>query len=555
VTTDAFTREVIHRALGAVGEEIFAALKRTSMSPIIYETLDCAVGITDARGEILSQGNGVITFLGTLDAAVRHTLDKFEGDIEPGDLFITNDPYAGGGTHLSDVTLVLPVFFEGRLVAFVANKAHWTEVGGMAPGSFTTDSTEVYQEGLQFPLVKLMERGSVNGALIELIRANVRLPDQTLGDLWAGVAANRVGEARVLELFGRYGAGTMLDAMESLLDYGERMVLAELERLPKGTFTARDAIGGDGLGGGPYHVEAAVTVEDDRFTIDFTGTDPQAAGSINTTRTGMESRARGIFRAITAPHLATNGGMFRPLRVVCPDGTLFTARRPAPTSTYWESGGFVIDLVWKALAPHVPDRLPAGSFLSVCATILKTEDPATGELSLLVEPLAGGWGAGSSKDGESGQFCPGNGDTYNIPVEVTERRHRVRVRRYGFHTEDGGAGKHRGGKGVVLDYEIEAESTWLTAIFGRNRFPCWGLAGGQDGSPNRIEIHRKGGEVEHHGSVTRVPLARGDVVRLITGTGGGFGDPRERPRARVAEDLRNGYITERQARRHYGWSS
>ena len=333
-----------------------------------------------------------------------------------------------------------------------------------------------------------------------------------------------------------------------------RSVLAELQRLPKGTFRASDSIGGDGLGGGPYHVQAAVTIENDRFTIDFTGTDPQAAGSINTTRTGMESRARGIFRAITAPHLPTNGGMFRPLSVIAPDGTLFTARRPAPTSTYWESGGFVIDLVWKALAPHVPDRLPAGSFLSVCATILKTEEPETGELSLLVEPLAGGWGAGCGKDGESGQFCPGNGDTYNIPIEVTERRHRVRVRRYGFHTEDGGAGRYRGGKGVVLDYEIDSENAWLTAIFGRNRFPCWGLEGGQDGSPNRIEIHRRDGSVERHGSVTRLPVAKGDVVRLITGTGGGFGDPRERPRTRVAEDMKNGYITERQAREHYGYS-
>ena len=553
MSQDYFTGEIIKNALTAIGEEMFVALKRTSMSPIIYETLDCAVGLTDAKGEILSQGNGVITFLGTLDAAVRAVLRKFDAAVEPGDLFITNDPYEGGGTHLSDVTLVLPVFYGGRIVAFVANKAHWTEVGGMAAGSFTTDSTEIYQEGLQFPVMKLARRGEMNEELLELIGANVRLPDQTLGDLWAGVAANKVGEKRLVELFDRYGAEAMLTAMDDLLDYGERMVLAEMARLPKGTFEASDWIGGDGLGGGPYPVQVKVTISDDAFSIDLTGSAAQVAGSINTTRTGTESRARGIFRAITAPHLATNGGMFRPLDVICPEGTVFTASRPAPTSTYWESGGFVIDLVWKALAPHLPDRLPAGSFLSVCATILSARMPDSGELSLLVEPLLGGWGAGIDADGESGQFCPGNGDTYNIPIEITEKRHPVRVRQYAFHNEDGGAGTFRGGKGVVLDYEVLSEEAALTAIFGRNRFPCWGLDGGQEGSPNRIEILRRGGDVEPHGSVARLPLVRGDVVRLITGTGGGYGSPKGRTRERVEEDLKNDYITREQARELYGF--
>jgi N-methylhydantoinase B len=399
-----------------------------------------------------------------------------------------------------------------------------------------------------------MSRGVVNDALLDLIAANVRLPDQTLGDLWAGVAANRVGEARLLELFERYGLETVRAAMGELLDYGETMIRKELAKLPHGIFEARDAIDGDGLGGGPFEVCVKVTIEAERFVIDYTGSHPQVPGPINTTRTGTESRARAVFCAITAPHLQTNGGMFRPLEVRCTEGTVFTAKRPAPTSTYWESGGFAIDLVWKALAPHLPDRLPAGSFLSVCATILSARQPETDELALLVEPLLGGWGAGCDKDGENGQFCPGNGQTYNIPIEVTERRYPVRVLRYAFHNADGGAGRFRGGKGVTLEYEILSEEASLTAIFGRNRFRSWGADGGEKGSANEIQIWRRTGETEKHGSVARLKLERGDIVRLVTGTGGGWGLPTDRAHADVVADLRDGYITPTQAREAYGLS-
>ncbi len=557
MTTDYFTYEIIKDALSAIGDEMFYALQRTSMSPIIYETLDYSVGVTDARGELIAQGNGVIGFLGTLDAAVREALKKFgeTGDIHEGDVFITNDPYHGGGTHLSDVSLVLPVFFEGDLVAFVANKAHWTEVGGMNPGSFTTNSTEVFQEGLQFPNVKLFRRGVVNQSLLDILESNVRLPDLTLGDLWAGIAAIRVGERRLLELFGRYGKAALLGAIDSLLDYGETMVRAELRKLPKGTFEAEDHVDGDGLGNGPFPVRVKVTLTDDEFIVDFTGSHPQVAGPVNSTRTGLQSRVRAIFRAVVVPNIPTNGGMFRPLKVICPDGTLFTAERPAPTSTYWETGGMCIDLVWQALAPHVPERLPAGGFMSVCATILSGVHPDTGDASLLVEPLLGGWGAGHAKDGERGQFCQGNGETYNIPIEVTETRYGVRVDQYAFHTDDGGAGEFRGGNGVMLDYRITSDEAFLTGIFGRHTFRCWGVGAGQKGSPNYIKVLRKDGGEEIHGYTARLRLEKGDVVRLTTGTGGGYGDPRERPRDKVRADLRNGYITAEQASAHYGYDA
>src|SRR3977135_4186919 len=239
---DPFTIEIIKSSLVAIGDEMFYALQRTSKSTIIYETLDFGVAITDAQGRLVAQGNGVPLFIGTLDAAVNAVRDRFAatGSLRPGDIVVTNDPYGGGGTHLSDVSLIMPIYYGGELIAFVGNKAHWTEVGGKDPGSWTTDSTEVYQEGLQFPNVKLFTEGHPDQALLDILAANVRLPDMTLGDMWAGVAALRVGERRFLDLCEKYGRDTVLIAIESLLDHGEAMARQEPAKLPKGTFEAED---------------------------------------------------------------------------------------------------------------------------------------------------------------------------------------------------------------------------------------------------------------------------------------------------------------------------
>ena len=552
---DPFTIEIIKNSLVAIGDEMFYALQRTSKSTIIYETLDFGVAITDAQGRLVAQGNGVPLFIGTLDAAVNAVRDRFgaSGNLRPGDIVVTNDPYGGGGTHLSDVSLIMPIYHEGELIAFVGNKAHWTEVGGKDPGSWTTDSTEVYQEGLQFPNVKLFNQGQPDQALLDIIAANVRLPDMTLGDLWAGVAALRVGERRFLDLCEKYGRDTVLIAIESLLDYGETMARQELAKLPKGTFEAEDWIDDDGIGNGPFPVRVRVTISDDEFVADFTGSHPQVPGPINNTRTGLASGVRAVFKALTNPEIPANGGSFRPVRAICPDGTVFTAQRPAPVSTYWETMLYATDLIWKALAPHVPNRLPAGHMLSVCGTVLAGLHPDTGDLFLLVEPLVGGWGAGHDKDGENGQFCVGDGETYNIPIEITETRYGVTVDQYAFHNEDGGEGEYRGGKGVVLDYRVVGEEVFLTGTFGRHKFMPWGLNGGHDGSPNGISVIRKDGRVEGpFGKVARLRLAKGDVARLVTATGGGYGDPRRRPPAKVASDVRDGYITAEQAIRFYG---
>jgi N-methylhydantoinase B len=551
---DIFTTEIIKDALVAVGEEMFSAMVRTSMSPIIYETTDFAVGATDARGNLLAQGNGVTAFLATLDTTVQSTLEHYPnpGDIRPGDVFITNTPYEGGGTHLSDVVIVVPVFHGEELVAFTVNKAHWTEIGGKDAGSVSTNSTEIFQEGLRFTFLKLYDEGRLNDAIVRIIRANVRLPDSTIGDMHAGVAAARVGARRILDLIEKYGRDAVLHAMEDLLDYGERMARAEIAKLPQGTFVAEDVVEDDGFGNGPFTVKVRVTIEGDRVIADFTGTSAQTQGPINCSFTGLATGARCLFKAITNPEIPANGGTFRPLEVICPEGTILSAVEPAPVSAYYESLIAAIDTMWKALAPVLPDRLPAGHQRSVGATFISGIHPDTGSLFVMGEPLVGGWGASPGLDGDGGQFCCGNGETFNIPVELAESRYGFEIDQYAFHTEDGGAGEFMGGRGVVLDYRITADEAFMTYAATRTEARPWSLAGGLEGSTNYAELIRTDGSRERFTMCTRARALKGETFRLVTATGGGYGAPQNRPREKVREDVRNGYITADQADSWYG---
>jgi len=550
---DLFTVEIVKDSLVAIGDEMFIALQRTSKSTIIYEVLDFASGLIDANGQLITQGNGVTGFLGTLTFAVRSALEKFGPEnLHPGDVVITNDPYGGGGTHLSDVSLIVPIFYAGTLVAFAASKAHWTEVGGKDPGSWTTDATEVFQEGLQFPCVKLYEEGCPVQSLIDLIAANVRLPDMTLGDMYAQAASLHLGERRFQELCDKYGLDVVLSSIEALLDYGERMTRLELSKLPKGTYEAEDWIDDDGIGNGPFPVRAKITITGDEFICDFTGTHLQVPGPVNCTTTGLHSGVRTMLKAITSPSIPVNEGCFRPLKVICPPGTIFTAQRPAAVSTYWETMNYVTDLVWKALAPIVPDRLTAGHFLSVCGVVVAGRHPDSGELFLLVEPQAGGWGAGAAKDGESGLMCVGDGETYVIPIEVAETRYGIIVDRYELDVTGAGAGRYRGGRGCIRDYRAAVDEITLTATFGRHKFVPWGTAGGHPGSRNEVRIFHTDGREVVIGKCARYPLKRGEVARLVTGTGGGWGSPLERPVEAVIEDVRDGYVSLEQAKLDYG---
>jgi N-methylhydantoinase B len=544
--------DVLRESFAAISDEMFVSLQRTSQSPIIYEVLDFAVGISDAEGELVSQGNGIAGFLGPLGDAVKETIARRK-DLKPGDVIIANDPYAGGGTHLSDVALVRPVFSGTELIGFAAAKGHWTEVGGKDPGSWTADSQDVYAEGLQLPFVHAYAGGKPIKDIRAILAANSRLPEMVLGDLTAQAACLEVAERRLLEMCDRYGTATVRDAMRAALHRSEQLCRDALARIPHGVFTAADFTDTDGLGNGPFGVKVRVEITEKGVTCDFTGSHAQVPGPINCTWSGLVSGVRTVFKAITDPAEPATDGWFRPLTIICPPGTIFNATRPAPVAAYFEATEMASDLVWRALAPAFPEILPAGTYVSVCSTSLALTHPDTGAETLLVEPQPGGWGATRDADGQHVLVSVGDGETYTIPVEVAEQRYGVRVERFGFDIVPGaGAGRRRGGRGMVREYRICSDEALLTVAWGRHLYPPWGAAGGRDGSPNYVEVLRDGKPIgPRFGKVSRMPLRRDDVVRLVTGSGGGYGDPREREPALVAADLRDELVTPAEATEFY----
>lgn len=550
---DAFTREIIRNKLLAIASEMGVVLARTSMSPIVYEVLDFACGIADATGRVIAQDNGLCLFTGTFRPQVESILEKWPiHQMRPGDVFMTNSPY-GGGTHTADIALVNPIFSDGRVVAFGISVTHWTEVGGKVLGSLAPDSTEIFQEGLQFPRLRLYTAGELNEAIVDIIRANVRLPLMSVGDLNAGVAAGRIAEQRLTEILERYGVETTLSTFETILDHGEALARKALARIPQGVYEATDIIDGDGVTEDPIPIQVKVTVTADTMIADFTGCSPQTRGPINCARGALLSACKTVFKAITVPQAPSNEGLFRPFELIAPEGTIFTATRPAPTGWYYEASAYATELVWKALAPVLPESLSAGSYVSLCAYYIGGNRPS-GEYWVLATPQDGGWGACNDRDGESSLIATTDGDTYNYPAEVIETAFPITMLRNSFNTEAGGGeGRFRGGFGTVREYRIENETGGsLLASLGRSVQRPWGVDGGRQGTSNYFEVVRSSGETTRGGRCTSLPLAHGDVVRIVTGNGGGWGDPGARDRAAVERDLADGYINADTARLAYG---
>lgn len=544
---DPITLEIIQSSVQAAADEMFGAFRRTAMSAIIYEVLDLGTGITDRNGELAGSGAGIPAFVGVLDKAVKRIMEKFDkpGEIEPGDIFITNDPYSGGVTHLNDVVLIMPVFANDELVAWTANIAHWNDVGGMVPGSMSTDATEIFQEGMILSAVKLFSCGEPIRSVFDILTANCRMPDFLIGDLWAGVASVRVGERRILEIANKYGTDVFLYAIDEYLNYGEQVTLAALRDLPKGRFSLvepQDA---------GYDYKVTIEIRDDEFIIDLRENPDQDKGPFNMSRDEAIVACQIAFKGTVSPERLSNGGTFRPLKVLTRRGSIFDPIFPAAQGIYYEITIRVHDLILRCLAPHMPERLPAGGFASVCGTLFGGIHPDTGRSYAVIEPELGGWGGSSISDGNSGQFSALHGETYNCPAEVAEARYGVTVDYLSFHDEDGGAGFYRGGKGVRIDYRIRSDNAWLTVAYTRDRNPPWPLEGGQFGSPNHILIRRANGETERHAVTSGLTLNTDDVIQVMTGTGAGWGNPAERPVQMVKEDLKNGYIGEEQANRYY----
>ncbi|SCM76318.1 5-oxoprolinase (ATP-hydrolyzing) [uncultured Pleomorphomonas sp.] len=543
---DPVTFEIIQNALEAVADEMFAAQRKTSMSAIIYEVLDLGSGICDAEGEIAASGAGIPAFVGVLDKAVKRILDKHPAAaIRPGDLFATNDPYWGGVTHLNDMILALPVFSDGRIVAWTANIAHWNDVGGNVPGSMSSEATEIFQEGVRVPAVKLFAAGVANEAVFDILMVNSRLPDFLRGDLWAGIAGVRIGERRILELIDKYGAACFTAALEDFMRLGERHALAGVARLPNGRY----AFAEEQDDGAVYRVTVEIT--DDSFVVDLTDNPPQR-GSSNSSREGSEISAQLAFKAVADADAPGNGGFYRPLKVLTRPGTVFHVEAPGAMGYYSEVEIRLFDLILRCLAAHIPDIVPAGNFASICGTVIGGPHPDTGRHYTIVEPQLGGWGAMKGRDGNPAIFSGFHGETYNCPAEVAEARYGLTVDELALTVAEGGDGRWRGGKGISVRYRVRADDNFLSVGYTRTRVPPWGVAGGADGTPNFVEVLRPGKPAERYAFGTNIPLNRDDVIHLVTGVGGGYGDPRERDPLAVRRDLRDGYITPEHAEAVYG---
>jgi N-methylhydantoinase B len=547
-TLDIFTRDIIQNSLQAIADEMFTAMRKAAMSPVIYEVLDMGTGITDAHGEIASSGAGIPAFVGVLDKAVKkirqhHPLPQ---DIEEGDVFISNDPHDGAVTHLNDVVLAMPVFADGLLVAWTANIAHWNDVGGRVPGSLSTDATDIFQEGLRLGSVKLISKGQPIRSVLQILRANTRMPDFMEGDLWAGVAAVRGGAARLRELTEKYGTVLFLLAMKDFMDLGEKMSLKALATLPAGQLNLEELQDDGSL------FKVRIDIRSTELVIDLRDNPDQCLGPTNLSRDGAVVAAQMAFKALTTPQGITNGGTFRPLRVLTRPGSLFDAMPPAAEGFYFENLIRVHDLILCCLAQQFSDRLPAGNFASVCATIIGGVHPDTGRVFTLVEPEIGGWGAEPGRDGNNAVYSGLHGETYNCPVEVCEARYGLYVERMALNDEPGGHGQFRGGRGVCIDYRIRADDSFMTCGYTRSVIPPWGLDQGGEGTPNYVEVIRKDGQHERYCMASGIALNAGDLVRVRTGAGGGYGPASRRDPHAVREDLKNGYIDAATARSVYG---
>ncbi|CAD0263415.1 hydantoinase B/oxoprolinase family protein [Pseudomonas veronii] len=547
-TLDIFTRDIIQNSLQAIADEMFTAMRNAAMSPVIYEVLDMGTGITDAHGDIASSGAGIPAFVGVLDKAVKKILQHhpLPQDIEDGDVFISNDPHDGAVTHLNDVVLAMPVFAEGQLVAWTANIAHWNDVGGRVPGSLSTEATDIFQEGLRLASVKLISQGQPIRSVLQILRANTRMPDFMEGDLWAGVAAVRGGAARLRELTSKYGSALFLLAMKDFMDLGEKVSLKALGELPAGQLSLEELQDDGSL------FKVRIDIRASEMVVDLRDNPDQCQGPTNLSRDGTVVAAQMAFKALTAPQGITNGGTFRPLRVLTRPGSLFDALPPAAEGFYFENLIRVHDLILCCLAQRFPDRLPAGNFASVCATIIGGIHPDTGRLFTLVEPEIGGWGAEPGRDGNNAVYSGLHGETYNCPVEVCEARYGLYVERMALNDEAGGHGQFRGGRGVCIDYRIRADGSFMTCGYTRSVVPPWGLEQGAEGTPNYVEVIRRNGQRERHAMASGIALSAGDLVRVRTGAGGGYGPASQRDPDAVRNDVKNGYLDAATAQSVYG---
>jgi N-methylhydantoinase B len=548
---DPITNEIIRNSFLAIAEEMNNGLIRSAFSPVIYESKDSAVAIIDAQHRVLGQSSGIPLFLGNLEACTIATEEMFgTGCWEPGDIWILNDAYISG-THPHDVSVYAPLFYQGELTGFAASRAHWLDIGGKDPG-VAMDSTEIHQEGMQIRPTRIMTGGVENRDLIDLIVGNTRFPESCLGDLRAQFAVAAIGTTGLATLFDRYGrdvVGAAADAMFAQAELASREVI---DRIPDGSYSADGWLDGDGISDDPVRVAVSITVAGEGMTIDVSDSHDAVRGPMNCGKVQTISACRLGFKYLITPDQPVNAGSFAALDVVVRDGSILAARKPSPCQFYFTPLGMLVDLIVKALSGVVPDLAAAGQYGDGMIMQFSGTDPRTGSKFIENEPHVGGWGGSTGVDGADGMIWAMSGAFKDMPVEVFETKFPARITHYEFRTDSGGAGRWRGGSGIRREYVMELDDGALSLWLDRSRTPAWGLFGGYDGVPPDLLINPGTDDERRVMKCNRIPIRRGDVIRLLTGGGGGFGAPAERDRAAVLADVREGYITAAFAREQYG---
>jgi N-methylhydantoinase B len=547
---DPITLEVIRNGLASIADEMALIIMRSAYSPVVRDIMDYSTGLCDAKGRVIAQGLTLPIQLCSFPRVMRHLQERFGGDLSPGDIFITNDPYGSGGQHLPDVYVLKPIFFQGALAGFAATVAHHTDLGGIVPGSVAIYATEIQQEGLRIPLMKLYAAGEPNTTLFNLVQSNTRQPVEVLGDLRAQIAACSTAEKGLLGLIDRYGQERFTTYVEALHEHAEALMRETIRELPNGVYVGEDFLDGLGETPEPIRIRATVTIEDDTIDIDFAGTSGQVAASINCPISLPESAAFTAIRCMARRDLPNCDGYLKPITVRAPEGCLLNPVYPAACGARGVVGYRVFDTIMQALSKVVPDRAIGGS--EGGPYLLASGGTWQGRQYVLNEMLVGSWGARAERDGIEGISNPA-ANISNQPVEMIEAEMPVEIIRYGFLPDSGGPGRNRGGLAFVREFRFLQDTTF-TLRGDRRDHPPFGIEGGLPGSPSaHILIAANGSER----SLPAMPMhsfaaRKGEIFRLAGAGGGGFGEAFAREPERVLADVIEEKVTVEGAARDYG---
>ncbi|MEO9612875.1 MAG: hydantoinase B/oxoprolinase family protein [Nitratireductor sp.] len=545
---DPITTEVVRNFVISCAQDMNAALWRSAFSAIIYEGRDSAVALLDEEGNMLGQSTGVPLFVGAIDACVKLVLDRYGDDIHPGDIFILNDSYLQG-THLHDVTAIGPLFYKDELVGFGAARAHWQDIGAIDPGS-TMGSTSIFHEGLRLGPTRIVSRFKRIPEWYDLLTRNTRLKDMTIGDLNAQITAIRTGERRLGQILDRIGADTYRAACANIFEQARLLDREAIAKLKDGTYSREGYLDDDGVGTEPVKVALSLTIEGERMIIDLDGSSGPVEGSINCGAVQTGSLLRLAYKTMINPDRAITGGSFSTMEVRIPEKCMFNAKEPAACEWYFTGLGLLADLMISCLGEAMPHKATAAHYGDSMVAAFFDMDPERGQW-ISVEPTAGGWGGTVGQDGESALINLVNGGFRNLPAEVYETKFPVRVEEFSLRRDSGGAGRWRGGCGVVRSYRL-LDDCFGALWFERSKTPAWGIKGGSDGAGPDNDIVLPDGSVEKPLKMRAKRFPKGTLVVTRTGGGGGYGDPRARPEDEVLADVLAGTVSHEAARSLYG---